>query len=455
MTHLDSAGRGGESAVNGATGDGRDARFDTYVVALPDLAGRLVGKRLTARHYGDGRSGVRTCDVVFGWGIGHELLDGFDTVGWDHGYGDVLALPDRSTLRPLDWWPRTALVMADALHDDGRPVAIAPRTVLRAQAERAAELGLTAMVASELEFTLFDDTPRSLEDKGFTGLRPHGGALHPELVESLGHDEDLFGALRAHLLASGVPVESIKAEYSRGQFELVMGPDEATASADTHAVYKLAVREICRRHDLTATFMAKWHENHGGSSCHLHVSLRDDAGANVFADAGGGALRHFIGGLQRYASDVFLLWAPYPNSYKRFRSGTFAPSSLSWGQDNRTAALRVTGTGENRHVENRIPGADINPYLAYAGLLAAGLAGIEEGLEPDEGVAHANAYARTDQARLPSSLDSAIDAFTTSEFARRRFGDAVVEHIANFSAKELAASRLAVTDWDRRRLIDI
>lgn len=429
--------------------------YDTYIVAVPDLAGRLVGKRIDGAFYTrSAAQGVRTCDVVFGWGIGHELLDGFDDVGWEHGYGDFIAVPDAGTLRPAAWWPRTALVIADAVRDDGQAVAVAPRSILNEQLARASALGLEPVVASELEFTVFDETIDSLDDKGYAQLVPHGRQLHPELVESTGHDEDFLGPLRRDLVNSRIPVESIKAEYSRGQFELVMSAAGAMEAADNHAVYKLAVREICRRAGLSASFMAKWHESFGGSSCHLHISFLDDDLQNVFA-ADDRLLHHFIGGLQRYAADVFLLWAPYPNSYKRFRPGSFAPASLSWGSDNRTAALRVTGDGKSRHLENRIPGADVNPYLAYAGLLAAGLAGIEEKIDPDSGVGTSNAYARDGERQLPKNVDEAVDAFSFSAFARGCFGDAVVDHIANFAAKEIDASRLAVTDWDRRRLFDI
>jgi glutamine synthetase len=427
---------------------------ETYIVAVPDLAGRLVGKRLTADFYHrQGVRGVRTCEVVFGWGLGHEVLDGFSTIGWERGYGDFIAVPDPATARPIAWWPATELVIADAVGRDGHPVAVAPRHVLQRQVRRANDLGFTPIVASELEFTLFEETAQSMRDKGHVLLTPHGQSMHPELVEGTGVDEELFAELRRSLAASGILVESIKSEYSRGQFELVMSAKSAVAAADDHAVFKLGVREICRRAGLSATFMAKWDASHGGSSCHLHVSLNDSDGRNAFIDDS--LLRSFVGGLQRYGRDVFLLWAPYPNSYKRFRLGSFAPASLSWGDDNRTVALRVTGVGDSRHLENRVPGADVNPYLAYSGLLAAGLAGIEEHLQPDGGVSSANAYARADLPPLPATLDEAIETFATSPFTRERLGDDVVDHIVTFAAAERDAARLAVTDWDRSRLFEV
>ena len=442
----------GETQRNGTAPD--MAGFDTVIVATPDLAGRLVGKRLSARHFRESGE-VRMCDVVFGWGIGHELLDGFASVGWEHGYGDVISQPDPAAVRPLAWWPKTALVMADAVRPDGTPLAVSPRTVLRRQVERARELGYVPLIASELEFMVYAETPESLLEKRFAALSLHREELAPELVETTGLDEELFAELRSAMESSGVPVESIKAEYSPSQFEMTLEPADAVELADRHAVYKMGVRELCRRRGLAATFMAKPDSDLGGQSCHLHISLAHDEGDNAFAEGSDSLMRRFVGGLQRYAADVFLLWAPYPNSYKRFRPGTFAPASISWGEDNRTAAVRICGEGRGRHVENRIPGADVNPYLAHAALLAAGLRGIADGVDADEGVGHANAYASTDVSPLPASLDEAIAVFRASEFSRESFGREVVEHIARFAGAELDASRLAVTDFDRRRLFDI
>lgn len=430
--------------------------YDTVIVATPDLAGRLVGRRFTARHFeAHAAAGFRICDVVFGWGLGHELHDGFADVGWEQGYGDFTARPDLETLRPLDWWPRTALVMADAVDDTGQPLAVAPRSVLRRQLERAAQQRFGVRIASELEFTLFNESRTTLVDKGYTNLVKHHAMLQPELVETTGLDERLLGPLRHHLEQSGIAVESVKAEYSPGQVEIVLEPARALEMADRHAIYKLAVREIARSHGVEASFIAKWHHDFAGSSCHLHLSLENDAGENLFRVAGDDALLEaFLGGLERYARDVFLLWAPYPNSYKRFRSGTFAPDSLSWGVDNRTTAFRVCGNANGRHLENRIPGADVNPYLAYAAMLAAGLAGIDEGLAPSAGV-DGNAYAAAGLPTLPRTLREAIDVFAESSFSREALGDAVVDHVVNLSRQELAAAELAVTDWDRQRLFDI
>lgn len=430
-------------------------RFETVAVVTPDLAGRLVGKRLPLRQFLEsGRDGLRACDVVFGWGIGHELLDGFSSIGWDRGYGDVVLQPDLTTLRPLGWWPKTAVVVADAVRDDGAAFPLAPREILRRQIKAAADLNLTALVASELEFTVFDETAASLRAKGYAALQLHRSELHPELLETVNLDEPFVAEIVRSMEASGVPIEAAKAEYSPSQFEINLAPSAPVEAADRHALYKLGVREIARSHGLAASFLAKWHEDFGGSSCHMHISLANDQG-NIFGEGSDDAIRWFIGGLQHHAKDVFLLWAPYPNSYKRFRPGTFAPASINWGVDNRTATFRVAGSGKNRHVENRIPGADVNPYLAFAALLASGLAGIRDRIEPGEGVGHQNAYSTSGLPSMPATADEAVSDFVSSPFAREAFGDAVVDDIANFSAQEVAASRRAVTDWDRRRLFDI
>lgn len=429
--------------------------YETYVVAVPDLAGRLVAKRLDAPFYhAKAGSGFGVCDVVFGWGLGHEEWEGFESVGWDRGYGDLVAVPDQTTLRRLDWWPSTALLMADAYSPDGQLIPVAPRQILTTQIDHAADMGFVPVVASELEFTVLNESAQSMAAKGYTGLTPHGHKLQPELLESLGYDEPMFRTMRDNLRRSAIPVESVKAEYSVGQFELVMSAADAMRAADNHAVFKLGVREICRAHGLEATFMAKWHDEHAGSSCHVHVSLSDLEGANLFAVGDESLMRHFIGGLMRYGPEVFVLWAPYHNSYKRLQPGTFAPSNFTWGTDNRTTALRVCGTGSARHLENRIPGGDINPYLAYAALLACGLAGIEGKIEPGE-VTRGNAYGESEAALVPSGLDDALARFAASSFARQSFGSPVVDHLVNFYAKEADAARVAVTDWDRRRLLDI
>ncbi|WP_320671340.1 glutamine synthetase family protein [Patulibacter defluvii] len=431
-----------------------DDRFDAVIVATPDMSGRLLGRRHSAAHYAASAArAVQTCDIVLGWGLEHELLDGFATIGWEHGYGDLRLVPDPATLRPLGWAPRTGIVLADVTDLDGHDLAIAPRTLLRQQLERAREAGYEPRVTSELEFYVFAETPEQLAAAGHRPPTPHRATLQPELAEAIGRDDELLRTLFAALAATGIEVETAKTEYSPGQYEVTLVPTGVLEMADRHALYKLGTREVCRQHGLGASFMAKWDAGAAGSSAHLHLSLEDADGRNLFA-ADERLLAAFAAGLQHHAREFFLLWAPYPNSFKRLRPGTFAPANLSWGGDNRTVAFRATGRGGSRHLENRIPGADVNPYLAYAGLLAAGLDGVARELTP-QGDVSGNAYDATDVPPLPASLDEAIEAFRAGPTARAAFGDAAVEHIAHFAACELEASRHAVTDWDRRRLLGI
>lgn len=429
--------------------------YEAVVVATPDLAGRLLGRRHSWSHYQASASkSVRTCDVVFGWGLGHELLEGFDVVGWERGYGDVEMVADPTTLRPIGWRDNVGIVFADVVGQDGQPFFASPRQILRTQIERAHAAGYLPLVTSELEFFAFQRTSDDLADEGFARLAPVQNRLHPELFDAIDADEDVMAELFTALERTGIAVETAKTEYCAGQYEVTLVPTDPMAMADTHALYKIATREVFRRRGLSATFMAKVDDRWAGSSSHLHISLMDETRRNLFA-ADEALLRSFGAGLQAFARDFFLLWAPYPNSYKRFRDGTFAPTALTWGDDNRTVALRVTGEGSSRHIENRIPGGDINPYLAYAGMLAAGLEGIETGLSPADEVGNRNAYAERAGRPLPRSLNEALDAFVDSTVTRRTLGDNAVEHIANFLAKELEASNVAVTDWDRKRLFDV
>lgn len=429
--------------------------FDAVIVATPDLAGRLLGRRHSWPHYQASASkAVNTCEVVFGWGLGHELLDGFSGVGWDHGYGDLRFVTDPDTLRPVGWQDGVGIAFADVVTGDGTPFFASPRNILRTQIERAHSAGYRPLVTSELEFFALRNTSEVLAQQGFTGLTPVRGTLQPELACAISADETIMAELFSAMQRTGIEVETAKTEYCPGQYEVTLVPTDPMRMADQHALYKMATREIFRRHGMSATFMAKVDDHWAGSSSHLHVSLTDDDGNNLFA-TDEHLLRRFGAGLQAFARDFFLLWAPYPNSYKRFRDGTFAPTALTWGDDNRTVALRVTGHGSARHLENRIPGADINPYLGYAALLAAGLEGIERGLLPSDEVGQRNAYTEKIGRPLPESLSEALDAFYDSPVTRETLGEAAVEHITTFLSSELRASQLAVTDWDRRRLFDL
>lgn len=433
--------------------------IETVIVAMPDMQGRLVGKRLTARHFlGAGQDGVGTCSVVLGWGHDHALDPGYELTGWDNGYPDLVVRPDLSTLRPYPWFDKTAFVLGDAVAPGGTPIDVAPRTILADMIARLDSLGLRPLFASELECYLLDETPASAFDKGFVNLKAKHRTLHPETLIRTSEDEAYLGALRRNMEAAGVPVEMVKAEYAPGQIEVNLEYADAMAAADRHMVFKTGAKEIALQQGLVATFMAKLAHDLGGSSCHIHMSLLDRDGRSAFAEGDGGAgtsetMRHFLGGLTAYLSDIFLFLAPTVNSYKRLRPGTFAPATVTWGEDNRTVALRLVGKGRARRIENRIPGADVNPYLAYAGMLAAGLRGIEEKREPIGEAATGNAYNLGGRPALPTTLEEATLLFERSEMVGTAFGSAVQKHYANFGRQSVRAASTVVTDYERRILL--
>lgn len=433
--------------------------IETVIVAMPDMQGRLVGKRLTARHFlGAGQDGVGTCSVVLGWGHDHALDPGYELTGWDNGYPDLVVRPDLSTLRPYPWFDKTAFVLGDAVAPGGTPIGVAPRTILADMIARLDGLGLRPLFASELECYLLDETPASAFDKGFVNLKAKHRTLHPEMLIRTSEDEAYLGALRRNMEAAGVPVEMVKAEYAPGQIEVNLEYADAMTAADRHMVFKTGAKEIALQQGLVATFMAKLAHDLGGSSCHIHMSLLDRPGRSAFADGDDGAgtsetMRHFLGGLTAYLSDIFLFLAPTVNSYKRLRPGTFAPATVTWGEDNRTVALRLVGKGRARRIENRIPGADVNPYLAYAGMLAAGLRGIEEKREPIGEAATGNAYNLGGRPALPTTLEEATAMFERSEMVGAAFGSAVQRHYANFGRQSVRAASTVVTDYERRILL--
>lgn len=434
-------------------------QVDTVLLASPDMQGRLVGKRLTARHFlKSGINGVGTCSVVLGWGHDHALDPGYELTGWDNGYPDLIVKPDLRHIYPLGWSERTVMIMGDCTSADGDPLEVAPRSLLQKMLRLCAERGLSPMFASELECYLLAETPHSVFDKGFVNLRPRHRTLHPETLLRTSEDESFLGPLRRHMEAAGVEIEMVKAEYAPGQIEINLGYCDALAAADRHTILKAGTKEIALQQGFIATFMAKLAHDLGGSSCHIHVSMLDKNGKNIFAANGNSkntpdAMRHFLGGMVAHARDFFLFFAPTINSYKRLKPGTFAPAACTWGEDNRTVALRLVGRGESRRIENRIPGADVNPYLAYSAMLAAGLCGMDEKIEPAGEPATGNAYALASQPKLPASLEEATDAFAQSKIVRRFFGDAVQKHYANFGRQSIAAATGRVTDYERRMLL--
>jgi glutamine synthetase len=442
-----------------------DGSIETVVTALPDLYGRLIGKRITGRFFLDHvvGDGMHVCNYLLACDMDMDPTPGYDFASWEQGYGDIRAVPDFSTLRVGDWLDRTAIVLCDAVDEESdEAVEVAPRTVLRRQIERAAERGFAPMMASELEFFLFDDDYASAHAKGYRGLQTRQKYIEDYHILSGSFAEPVLGEIRRRVDASGIPVEFSKGEWGPGQHEINLCYAPALEMADRHVIYKLAAKEIAAAAGCAITFMAKWDEQLAGSSMHIHMSLWDESGAPLFpGDAplagtpvrASQTFRHFLAGVQERARELAWFLAPNVNSYKRFRPGTFAPTGVAWSYDNRTAGFRVVGSGASLRIECRIPGADANPYLAYAALLAAGLDGIERELDPGAAF-QGDVYAAEGLPKVPGSLVEAIAALEESAFARLALGDAVVDHYLHFARSELAACDARVSDIERQRYFE-
>ncbi|GAA4425880.1 glutamine synthetase family protein [Actinokineospora soli] len=420
-------------------------RVDTVLVALTDMQGRLQGKRCGARYFLEEVlvHGTEACDYLLAVDVEMTPVSGYETSSWDRGYGDFLLQPDLATLRMVPWHDGTAMVQADVLTLDGEPVAPSPRQVLRRQLDRLAERGLTAHVGTELEFILYEDTYEDAQRMGYQHLSPANLYNVDYSLLGTGRVEPVLRDIRNHMTGAGMYVESAKGECNPGQHEIAFRYTDALTTCDNHAVYKTGAKEIAARHGRSLTFMAKVNEREG-NSCHIHMSLRQDG--EVLPDD---LFRGFLAGQLACLREFTAFYAPNINSYKRFAAGSFAPTAIAWGTDNRTCSLRVVGHGESRRVENRVPGGDVNPYLAVAAMVAAGLHGIENGLEPEEEF-RGNAY-ESDKPRVPATLRDAAEALRTSATARAAFGDDVVDHYCNAARVELAAFDAAVTDWELAR----
>ncbi|MFI1768228.1 glutamine synthetase family protein [Streptomyces sp. NPDC020800] len=431
-----------------------DGEIDTVVLAFPDMQGRLQGKRFAARFFLDDvlQHGTEGCNYLLAVDTEMNTVDGYAMSSWDRGYGDFAMHPDLATLRRIPWHPGTALLVADLAWNDGSPVAAAPRQILRRQLDRLAELGYTAQVGTELEFIVFKDSYEQAWDAGYRGLTPANQYNIDYSILGTGRIEPLLRRLRNDMAGAGLTVESAKGECNPGQHEIVFRYDEALTTCDQHALYKTGAKEIAAQEGVSITFMAKYNEREG-NSCHIHLSLADADGGNAMAqgheDGMSEVMRHFLAGQLAALRDFSLLYAPNINSYKRFQPGSFAPTAVAWGHDNRTCALRVVGHGRSLRFENRLPGGDVNPYLAVAGLVAAGLYGIEHKLELPE-PCPGNAYS-ADFEHVPTSLREAAELWENSPVAKAAFGDEVVDHYRNMARVELEAFDAAVTDWELRR----
>ena len=442
-----------------------DGSIETVILAFPDLYGRLLGKRLDAAFFlTDVAGGTHVCDYLFTVDMEMTPVSGYKFSDWAGGYGDVHLAPDLGTIRLLSWLERTALVMCDAaVEPTHEPVEVAPRSILRKQLERLRSGGFEAMAGSELEYYQFRTSYAEAAQSEYRDMREAGWYIEDYHLLQGARTEDLNGSFRRHLAASGVPVEATKGEFGRGQHELNIRYSSMMEMADRHVLLKQAVKEISDQHGCSATFMAKPDAAQAGSSSHLHVSLWTDQNgelANAFPGAGKLAgiacsdeFRWFLGGWMRYAAEFMVCYAPTVNSYKRFVAGSWAPTALAWSPDNRTAGFRAVGIGSSLRIECRIPGSDVNPYLAYAAVIASGLAGIEERIEPPSAYL-GDVYSAPNELLLPGCLEEAAASFKSSELVRSAFGADVVAHYAHFFATEANAYRQAVTDWERMRYFE-
>ena len=422
---------------------------DTVLLAIADMEGRLMGKRLTVDHflYEVVEHAAEGCSYLLGVDVDMTPLPGYAMTSWDRGYGDFVMKPDLDTLRPVPWHEGTVLLMADVRWEDGTPVAPSPRQVLRRQLERVAERGWTVTAGTELEFMLFRNTYEEAWKLGYRDLEPANLYNVDYSLLGTARVEPLIRRIRNEMRGMGMRVENSKGECNFGQHEINFHYDEALATCDDHAIYKQGAKEIAAQEGCAISFMAKWDEREG-SSCHIHCSMRDEDGENVFA--GDEALFHrFVAGQLACLRELTLFYAPQVNSYKRFVPGSFAPTAVAWGKDNRTCSMRVVGHGPALRVENRLPGADVNPYLALAAMIAAGLHGIDAELALEAPYA-GNAY-ESDEPKVPHTMADALGLFRESSVAREAFGQEVVDHYLNRAEHELAAFNAAVTDWERFR----
>ena len=428
----------------------KDGTVDTVLLAIADMEGRLQGKRLTAAHFLDEvlEHGAEGCNYLLAVDVDMETVSGYAMSSWERGYGDFEMVPDLDTLRPIPWHPGTVLVMADLRWSENEEVLASPRQILRRQLARLSERGWTANAGTELEFMVFNNTYEEAWHKAYRDLEPANLYNVDYSLLGTARVEPLIRRIRNSMMGAGMKVENSKGECNFGQHEINFHYAEALRTADDHAVYKNGAKEIAAQEGKALTFMAKFNELEG-NSCHIHCSLaHEDGGENVFADDDA-AFDRFVAGQLACLREMTLFFAPHINSYKRFVEGSFAPTAVAWGKDNRTCSMRVVGHGLGRRVENRLPGADVNPYLALSAMIAAGLHGIDNELELEPAF-EGNAY-DSDKERVPDTIEEARDLFAGSAVVRDAFGQDVVDHYLNRARVEIDAYNAAVTDWEKFR----
>ena len=426
-----------------------EGTVDTVLLALTDMQGRLQGKRLTARHFLNevAEHGAESCNYLLAVDVDMSTVDGYEMSSWDRGYSDMLLVPDLDTLRPVPWQEGTVMCLADVAWPDGSDVVASPRQILRRQLARLAERGWMANASTELEFLVFLDTYEQAWHKGYRDLSPANLYNVDYSLLGTARVEPLIRRIRNSMAAAGMVVEDSKGECNFGQHEINFHYAGALRTADEHSIYKNGAKEIAAAEGMAISFMAKFDEREG-NSCHIHFSLADEQGP-LFAREEA-LFRSFLAGQLACLREMTLLLAPHINSYKRFAAGSFAPTTVAWGHDNRTCSLRVVGHGPSLRFENRVGGADLNPYLALSALIASGLHGIDAGLQLEPAL-EGNAYAARERSRLPATLRDARELFASSEVARDAFGAEVVAHYLNAADVELSAFQSAVTDWERVR----
>ncbi len=432
--------------------------IDTVLVVFPDMQGRFMGKRVLSSFFlsevhNNGGS-IEACDYLLAVDVDMKVLDGFRFTSWETGYGDFVCRPDLSTLHLVPWLEKTALVIGDLVDHDGAPIEVSPRAILQRQLGLAADQGYTVKAGTELEFFLFQESMEQAWKQDFKGLTPSSPYVIDYHILQTSKDEWLIRKIRNDMAAAGIPVENSKGEAGLGQHELNLRYAEALEMADNHTFYKNGAKEIAALAGKAITFMAKHHIDEVGSSCHIHSSLWDTASdRSLMPDESGHGLsdtfRWYLGGLLATAAEFALCWAPFINSYKRYQPGSWAPTAIGWGTDNRTLGFRVVGHGQGMRVESRVPGADCNPYIALAATVAGGLYGIENKIEPGD-VFAGNGY-ESDLPRIPHTLVDAIAAWENSEIAKAAFGDDVHFHLLHMARQEWLEFNNHVTDWELRR----
>ncbi len=442
----------------------RKNEIETVLTVFPDMYGRLVGKRVNGAYFMDEvmDHGMHCCDYLLACDMEMDPIPGYKFTSWESGYGDFHCVPDISTLRLAAWLPKTALVFCDLFKaTNHHAVSVSPRGMLRKQIERAKDAGFTVFGGSEIELYLFNESYESAKSKHYHNLQTSSDFSEDYHIFQTTKEEDLIGAIRRGLDGSGVPVESTKGEWGAGQQEINIRYSDALSQADRNVIYKHAAKEIAYAQGKAVTFMAKWNETQAGSSMHVHLSLRESDGKTSSFEGdkpigpveGSDNFRWFLGGWIKHSRELAACYAPYVSSYKRYQPGSFAPTSVAWSHDNRTAGFRVVGSGPSLRIECRIPGADANPYILYAAAIASGLDGIENKIEPPP-VFDGDIYQAASLTRVPGSLREAIVEFERSDLARKAFGTDVVEHYLHFLRTEQRKFDEVITDWEKARYFE-